>query len=356
MSTVKPDISIIVPILNEADQLLELVASLAGQCEVVMELIICDGGSQDGSAEIAAGLETTAPFSVLVLQTGRGRGHQMNAGVTTAAADLLLFLHADSRFVSNDALQSALKLYRSLTAEGTVRFAARFGLQFRRSDESPSLPFFFYEAKARLPRAECIRGDQGFLLNRTTFSELGGFDESLPFLEDLRLAITFGRCGEWLLVPALLSTSARRFESEGMLERQTLNAIIVNNALAVWTQFFQELPGLYCRHDVSGRLQLRPILAGIRRMIAGNSPEWRRSFWQATGRHVAGNAWQLFFWLDVRRVFRAGKTPRDVEPAWLRFYEQHMTLLFESWLAAWAAQTLVRIWLCWMLIKTSRRA
>jgi rSAM/selenodomain-associated transferase 2 len=353
MPTVKPDISIIVPILNEADQLSELLASLVRQCSVTLELIICDGGSRDDSPEVVDGLAATAPFPVLFLQTGPGRGHQMNSGAARAAADLLLFLHADSRFNSNDAIQRALELYRSLTAEGSVSFAARFGLQFRRSVESSSLPFFFYEAKARLPRAECVRGDQGFLLSRTTLSELGGFDESLPFLEDLRLALAFGRFGEWQLVPALLSTSARRFESEGLLERQTLNAIIVNNALAGWTQFFQELPGLYGRHDASSRLQLRPILDGISRMIADSSTEWRCSFWQATGRHVAGNAWQLFFWLDVRRAFREEKTADEVHPVWLSFYEQRLVSLFESRSAAWLAHVLVRLWLRRMLTKTS---
>ncbi|HIJ95652.1 MAG TPA: glycosyltransferase [Desulfuromonadales bacterium] len=353
MPTLTPDISIIVPILNEADQLPELLASLARQCGVTLELIICDGGSQDGSAEVIDGLSETVPFAVLFLKTGRGRGHQMNAGAAAAAADLLLFLHADSRFTICSALKSAVKLYRSQTAEGSARFAARFGLQFRRSDASPSLPFFFYEAKARLPRAECIRGDQGFLLNRVTLAESGGFDESLLFLEDLRLALDLGRRTEWQLVPALLSTSARRFESEGLLERQILNAIIVNNALAGWTQFFQELPDLYVRHDAGGRLQLRPILAGISRMIDDSSTEWRRSFWLTTGRHVAGNIWQLFFWLDVRRAFRAGTEPGEVRPDWLLFYERRLTLLFESRAAAWLAHVLVRLWLRRMLTKTS---
>ena len=136
MPTVKPDISIIVPILNEADQLPELLASLVRQCGVTLELILCDGGSQDDSQQIAHGLAATFPFAVLFLQTGRGRGHQMNAGAAAAAADLLLFLHADSRFSICSALQSAVKLYRRQTAQGSERFAARFGLQFRRSDES----------------------------------------------------------------------------------------------------------------------------------------------------------------------------------------------------------------------------
>ena len=351
MLSCTPDISVIVPILNEADELPGLQASLAAQEGVTLELILCDGGSHDGSQQVAAELAAACHVPVRLIQTPRGRGGQMNAGAAVAAGETVLFLHADSRFISSSALERAMDLYRSQTASGQRRFAARFSLQFRRSDTTPSLPFFYYEAKARLPRADCIRGDQGFLLSRDTLAEAGGFDESLPFLEDIRLAAALGRRGAWQLIPATISTSARRFESEGLKERQTLNAIIVNNALVGWTEFFRELSGLYSLHAESGRLQLVPILAAIRRLLDGSRPAWRRFFWLATGRHVAGNAWQIFFWLDARRTFRAGQGPAEVQPIWLHFYERRLAPLFGSNLAAWLAQISVRLWLRAKLFK-----
>ncbi len=316
---------------------------------IKLELILCDGGSGDGSQQIALELAATCRFPVRLIQTHRGRGGQMNAGAALAAAGLLLFLHADSRFDESLALSKAYAFFESRTESGAQFFAARFALQFRRSKQSSSLAWFYYEDKARLPRFDCIRGDQGFLLNRATLELAGGFDESLPFLEDIRLVEKLATRVDWPLLPAAISTSARRFEREGLLERQVLNAIIVNSVVAEWAEFFRELPGLYKCHGDSGRLLLQPLLAGINRLINDHEPAWRRIFWQATGHHVAGNAWQLFFWLDVRRAFRAGGNPGAVEPSWLEFYQRRLEPFFLSRPAAFMAQSAVKIWLRWML-------
>ena len=357
MNSTMPDISIIVPLLNEAGELPELLASLANQKGVTLELILCDGGSSDGSQKIVSTLTTECRFTVKLIQTERGRGKQMNAGFACAKADLLLFLHADSRFVENDALLKAINYCRRTASSVTEGCAARFALHFRRNETAPSLAYFFYEAKARLPYLDCIRGDQGFLLKRKTFTQAGGFDESLPFLEDLRLVATTAPYVTWRLLPAAVSSSARRFENEGLLERQIMNAIIVNNALAGWTEFFDSLPGLYRNHShtSNGKLLLFPLLKGISNLISQESTEWQRFFWHTTGQHVAANAWQLFYWLDVRHTFRAGKTSSEVQPCWLDFYQQRLQCFFQSRSAAFLAQLAVRLWLHWMLFKGTRR-
>ncbi|MBI5485079.1 MAG: glycosyltransferase, partial [Deltaproteobacteria bacterium] len=309
----------------------------------------CDGGSSDSSQQIVAELAVKCRFPVSLIQTRRGRGIQMNAGAALATAELLLFLHADSRFDECDALCKAFSLYQSRIESGAQLFAARFALQFLRSELSPALSWFYYEAKARLPRNDCIRGDQGFLLNRAALWLAGGLDQSLPFLEDIRLVETLATRVDWLLLPSTISTSARRFEREGLLERQVLNAIIVNSVVAEWAEFFQALPGLYKCHSDTGRLLLQPLLVGINRLINDQDPAWRRIFWQTTGYHVAGNAWQLFFWLDVRHSFRAGEKPGAVKTHWLEFYQSRLTPFFQSRPAAFMAQIAVKLWLRWML-------
>ncbi len=357
MKPTLPDISIIVPLLNEAGELEGLFSTLAGQRGIRFELILCDGGSDDGTQKTAEGLSAGCGFPVKLIQTERGRGKQMNAGAAAATADLLLFLHADSRFEEQQALLNATQSLRSALNKSPEKVAARFGLNFRRSQAVRSLAFFFYEAKARLPRLDCIRGDQGFLMDRKIFTRVGGFDESLPFLEDLRLVADTSSQLQWQLLPSTISTSARRFEREGLLERQILNAIIVNNIQAGWIGFFESLPGLYRSHchSSSGRLLLLPILDGIDKLLKQSSAEWQRHFWRSTGQHVAANAWQLFYWLDTRRTFLEAKKPQDVQPHWLDFYQRRLKWLFQSRSAAFLAQTLVRLWLKYMLIKETRQ-
>jgi len=278
----------------------------------------------------------------------------MNAGAGIARSSLLLFLHADSRFSSTDALRVAVSAYREKSAEAVGPLAARFRLSFRRQNDQPSLAYLFYESKARLNRADCIRGDQGFLLSRTLFHSLGGFDTSLPFLEDVRLAAAVAERGSWLLLPAEISTSARRFETEGLYERQVANAIITNAVAAGWTEFFSALPGLYRCNRLSGRLQLFPLLDGIRSLLAAKPAAWRRTFWRATGRHVAGNIWQLFFWLDVRACFVSGSRPDDVPTHWLQWFQRNLERYTRGRLAETITAAAVRTWFHLMLVRHRR--
>lgn len=353
MITTPPDISLIVPLLNEAAELPGLFASLAAQEGINIEVILCDGGSSDGSPRLCRALGATAGFAVHSIDTPRGRGRQMNAGATIATSGLLLFLHADSRFIRTDALRIAVSTYRKKSPEATGVTAARFRLCFRRQEARPSLAYYYGESKARLNRADCIRGDQAYLLDRTDFEQLGRFDESLPFLEDVRLAALVAERGEWLLLPADISTSARRFEVEGYYERQVANVIIVNAVATGWDELLQAMPELYRNSSANGRLLLFPLLDGVRSLIDGHDREWQRSFWRTTGRHVASNAWQLFFWLDVRRSFRSGKGPDGVEPRWFDFYEQRLKPVFESLPAALLAELLTRTWFRWLLKRTA---
>ena len=86
-----PRLSIVVPALNEAAGLGATLAALAPLRRAGHEVIVVDGGSDDGTADIAR------PLADVVLVTARGRATQMNAGAGVATGDVLLFLHADTR-------------------------------------------------------------------------------------------------------------------------------------------------------------------------------------------------------------------------------------------------------------------
>ncbi|OGR23756.1 MAG: hypothetical protein A2X83_03430 [Desulfuromonadales bacterium GWD2_54_10] len=346
-----PELSIIVPVLNEAAELPTLFAALAAQRAIRFELLLCDGGSVDGTQRLASELAKKVPFLVEIIHAARGRGQQMNSGAALAKGEVLLFLHADSRFLEPQALSSAISAFwKQVAKTGSQAVAARFGLRFRRSDTSPSPAYFFYEAKARLDRADCIRGDQGCLLSRTFFAQLGGFDTSLPFYEDVMLAGQVTQQGHWMLLPTEVSTSARRFELEGFATRQVFNAIIVNSFVVGWKEFFEFLPSLYQCHANTGRLRLLPLLEGIRTRLARHDRRWRLTFWQNTGRHVAANIWQIFFWLDVRRNYRAERTQGSIGTRRLSFFQQHLEWLTRSRPAGLITAAAVWLWFRMLLI------
>ncbi|HTY20881.1 MAG TPA: glycosyltransferase family 2 protein, partial [Geobacteraceae bacterium] len=302
-----PELSIVTPVLDEEGTLPALMSTLSGQEGVLFELILSDGGSLDGTLELARAMGKETPFRVNIITAMRGRGEQMNAGAATSRGETILFLHADSRFSEPSALRSALDiLRREIATAGVERVAGRFSLHFERRDATPSLPYYFYESKARLDRRECSHGDQGFMLKRGFFAEIGPFDGAMPMLAETRLAEIVRQRGKWLLFPAEIRTSSRRFEAEGLFERQVMNAIIMNFACQGWDTFFRELPDIYAGHDQSGRLPLAAILREIGGLIASLPLRRRLSLWYETGRYVRSHAWQIPFFLDAWRNFRNG--------------------------------------------------
>jgi len=307
-----PELSVIVPVLNESATIAPFLLSLAKQRQVRLELILSDGGSDDGSIGVAEALRGGFPFPLTVLQGGRGRAGQLNRGAEAAHAPILLFLHIDSDLPDPLALRHALDVLAGAAASGD-RVAGHFQLEFHFEGPAP-FPYRFYGAKATLDRRGCTHGDQGFLIGAEFFRHVGPYDTSLPLMEDTFLAERIRETGRWLLLPAKIRTSPRRFVSEGLLPRQTLNAMISNLAAIGRCDLIEELKGCYRSQHAAQRLELEPFLRHIRSWVAALPSDERKRFWYATGSFVRSNAWQipLFFDLVLGGV-TAGKRGRLLE-------------------------------------------
>ena len=81
-------VTVVVPVLNEAANLPALFESLPA----VYELIVVDGKSVDGTAELVSEL---APSAVILRQGGRGKGDAMCVGLAAATGDIVVFIDAD---------------------------------------------------------------------------------------------------------------------------------------------------------------------------------------------------------------------------------------------------------------------
>ena len=318
-----PALSVVVPTLNEAFRLPLLLQDLLEQRDVLFEVLLSDGGSEDGTCRKARELLDESEVSFDILTGSCGRGRQLNRAVRSAKGEWLLFLHADSRLPAKDSLARALQLMGEANpVTGPRRVAGRFALEFEPSPLGNQDGLFFCEAKARLGERGCIHGDQGFILSREFFGEVGPFREDLPVMEDTWMAEVVREKGRWLLLPVPIRTSPRRFEVEGFGRRQVLNALLMNFLFVGWDEFLRQAPAIYRRQDQTGKLHLLPFWREIRQRLSNMS--WRRRWrlWFATGGFVRSQAWQIVFWREARRCRRKGRFITEVDLGVVRRFQR----------------------------------
>ncbi len=346
----KPGLSIIIPTLNESEALPLLLNDLLHQQGITFEVIVSDGGSADATCQLAKDFFATGqlPGACLIGQSGRGR--QMNAGVSVATADWLLFLHADSRLGDESQLQAALEfIQRHQQQEASDASAGHFPLRFDSPDGGDGFGLYFYEAKTHLGRPGCINGDQGLLLTKSFFSRVGPFREDLPIMEDTSLAELIRVNGQWLLLPGKIVTSARRFHVEGLKARQTLNALMMNFLAIGWLDFFDKAPDIYRQQDRTQPLQLHPFFVLIRDLFADMPLRKRWGLWLATGGYVRSQAWQLGLALDCRRAYRQGIEPGHQSDGWLNWFDRWFDPLTNHYVGRALTALLVKIWSLWQI-------
>ncbi len=326
-------LSVIIPTLDEADNLPVLLEQLLAQSHCQLEILLADGGSRDGSREIIQQIRENGaknrsrPHTIHWFETDKGRGRQMNAGARRANAPHLLFLHADSRLDDPTLLANALNALNDTRRRlGHDRIAGHFKLRFIQRPPGLKKAFHYYEEKSALNRPETTNGDQGFLLHNRFFQALGGFDETQPFLEDQKLAKRIRRQGVWMTLPGVLATSARRFTREGFTRRMILSALIMAFHAIEFQDFFDRAPGLYRPQEQTGKLPLLPFFRLVQRLNrqAGFFIAWRR--WMAVGRYARLSAWQFFFLMDL---IVAGVVGRRA--FFLSFHDRLLAPLTDFW-------------------------
>ncbi len=213
MNSLVAPIDVIVPALNAREDLGRCLRSLQDAREegLIGRVVVVDGGSTDGTEEAARACGAT------VLSSARGRGLQLAEGALASSAPWLLFLHADTRLLPGWEREVA-----AFIRQGADR-AAAFRLRF----DDPA------KAPRRLERVVAWRvrllglayGDQGLLISRRLYDEIGGFRD-LPLMEDVDLVRRLGR-KRLVLLQSVAETSAARYRRDGYLWRSAKNLALL---------------------------------------------------------------------------------------------------------------------------------
>jgi rSAM/selenodomain-associated transferase 2 len=194
-------ISIIIPVLNDA-------AALAGQLPAIQryrdqghEVIVVDGGSHDETLAVAR------PLVDRFIQTVKGRAHQMNEGVDVAKHDILLFLHVDTDLPdkADDLIVQALA--------GEKHHWGRFNV--RLSSDKFMFKLIGIMMNLRSAFSGIATGDQAIFVKRKTFEDVGLYDR-IPLMEDVALSKKLLKHSKPCCLQEKVTTSSRRWEEKGI--------------------------------------------------------------------------------------------------------------------------------------------
>lgn len=203
-------ISVIIPARDAASQLTGCLSALFAGVEdgLVREVIVSAAASNDPAMK-----DIAEEAGAIWLEGRPGRGTQLRAGAKIARGDWLLFLHADT-WLSVDWTKAARAHLRDAPAK-----AGAFKLVFRSHSRRARIVEALTNWRARtfgLPY-----GDQGLLISRALYDELGGFAD-VPLMEDVIMSRALGKA-RLVQLPAAAATSGARQERDGWFGRSLRN-------------------------------------------------------------------------------------------------------------------------------------
>lgn len=204
-------ISTIIPVLNEAENLNELLPFFSNHPKLDdFEVIIVDGGSIDESEK------TAENFPFLFLRSPKkGRASQMNFGATHAKGNILYFVHADTRIPTSfpDDIREALK-------SGIQ--AGCYAYSFDSDSRLLKINSWFTKFDGLLSGG----GDQTLFVDKNVFRELGGFDEYYCIMEDFEFVRRIRKKYNFKVLPKRIAVSARKYETNSWLRVQLANLLV----------------------------------------------------------------------------------------------------------------------------------
>ena len=196
-------ISVIIPALDEAQNLKELLPTLNG-----VEILVVDGASTDGTKQVALQL------GAVVIDSIKGRAEQANAGAKRASGNVLYFLHADGRPPVG---------WQKMIIEELEQGAAAGCFRMKWNDGHILLRFFSWWT--RFFREKFRGGDQSLFVKRALFEQIGGY-KGLPLFEDVEIIERIAQHGRFTVIKSPIVTSARRYRKVGVWRLQWYYTIL----------------------------------------------------------------------------------------------------------------------------------
>lgn len=203
-------ISVIIPTINESQNLEELIPTIFefGGPHIA-EVIVVDASSHDDTVEVAKKL------GAKVIETKmRSRAHQLNIGAQVSKSTIYYFIHADARPVPEFA-KDIIEYYLQSKEAGCYRY----------SFDSDSLLLKINSFFTRFSGIFAGGGDQTLYITRSLFERIGGFNEKYTIMEDFDITRRIRKVSKFHVIPREIKVSARKYETNGWVRVQIANLI-----------------------------------------------------------------------------------------------------------------------------------
>ncbi len=220
-------IAVVIPALDEEEQIEGAIetaqaaeassrnSGLEGAEQVEIEVVVVDAGSRDETVRLAQRAH------VRILSSERGRARQLEMGWRAVAADVVLFLHADTRLPLGWAQAVQFSLRRPERAGGAFR------LRLDASGRAFRVVEFF--VRLRVALMGLPYGDQAIFVRRSVLESMGGLPQ-VALMEDLDLVRAMKKWGRIQVLPLAVRSSARRYLEDGIVRTVFVHLM----ALAAW--------------------------------------------------------------------------------------------------------------------------
>lgn len=206
--TKETKISVIIPCLNEEENLRKLIPHLLKNSRGLLEeIIVCDGGSSDNTAAVCNS------FGIKVINSAVcSRAVQMNLGAKHATGDILYFVHADTMPIEG---------YLKVILESIAGRQEVGCFRYRFDSENPLLKLnsWFTRFNGFLSGG----GDQTLFIQKSFFNSLYGFDETYCIMEDFDLVRRIRQKSDFHVLPYVMTVSDRKYKENTWLRIQVAN-------------------------------------------------------------------------------------------------------------------------------------
>jgi rSAM/selenodomain-associated transferase 2 len=240
-----PQVSVIIPVFNEASCLGRTLRYVQNLDPPAYEIIVVDAGSTDITAAIAT------QHQVRVINAPqRGRAPQMNAGAELATGEILCFVHGDT-LVPDDlvTIMSQTLANPAIAGGGFISVMSgaqttRWGVTLHNALKTYYAPLVFRPQRFFRDGLRVLFGDQVIFCRRDDFWTCGGFDVTLPIMEDADLCLRLSKLGRLRQLNRVVQSSDRRVAQWGLLKANfiyfAIGSLWAMGVSATWLKRFYD--------------------------------------------------------------------------------------------------------------------